>query len=113
MGFVLGDKAREFSLLTDEQRQASAIRSFTTFFGPEAAEPIRYLDHSYLNEAWSKGCYAAVPQPGFWTSVGHAIRQPVGRIHWAGTETSEVWNGYIDGAVRSGERVAEEILAVL
>jgi len=113
MGFVLGDKAREFSALTEEQRQASAMQSFSTFFGTQAAQPLRYLDHSYLNEDWSKGCYAAVPQPGFWTSVGHAIRQPVGRIHWAGTETSDVWNGYIDGAVRSGERVAQEILAVL
>lgn len=86
------------------------MQSFVTFFGPEAALPMRYLDHSYLNEEWSKGCYAAVPQPGFWTSVGHAIRQPVGCIHWAGTETSDIWNGYIDGAVRSGERVAKEIL---
>ena len=113
MGFVLGEKAREFSTLTDEQRQSSAMQSFVTFFGAEATQPLRYLDHSYLNEVWSKGCYAAVPQPGFWTSVGHAIRRPVGRIHWAGTETSDVWNGYIDGAVRSGERVAQELLAVL
>ena len=35
---------------------------------------------------------------------------PVGRIHWAGTETATYWHGYMDGAVRSGERVAREIL---
>ncbi len=110
MGFVLGQKAREFTNLSDTERRQSALQSFTTFFGPQAAQPQHYLDHSYLNEPWSKGCYAAVPQPGFWTSVGPALRQPVGRIHWAGTETSDVWNGYIDGAVRSGERVAREIL---
>jgi monoamine oxidase len=34
----------------------------------------------------------------------------VGRIHWAGTETAEVWNGFMDGAVRSGLRAAREIL---
>jgi monoamine oxidase len=34
----------------------------------------------------------------------------VGLIHWAGTETSTYWNGYMDGAVRSGERAAKEIL---
>ncbi|RYC68303.1 flavin monoamine oxidase family protein [Spirosoma sordidisoli] len=109
MGFVLGSKARDFSRLSDNERRASALQSFATFFGPEAARPRRYLDHSFLNEAWSKGCYAAVPQPGFWTSAGPALRQPVGRIHWAGTETSDVWNGYIEGAVRSGERVAREV----
>lgn len=110
MGFVLGEQAQDFARLSDDERRRSALRSFATFFGPEAAEPLRYLDHSFLNEAWSKGCYAAVPVPGFWTSVGQALRQPVGRIHWAGTETSDIWNGYIDGAVRSGERVAAEII---
>ena len=44
---------------------------------------------------------------------GKAIREPVGRIHWAGTETSTYWNGYMDGAVRSGERAAAEVLAEL
>ena len=34
----------------------------------------------------------------------------MGRIHWAGTETSTYWNGYMDGAVRSGERAAAEVL---
>jgi len=48
-----------------------------------------------------------------YTSVGHALRQPVGHIQWAGTETSDIWNGYIEGAVRSGERVACEILDTL
>ena len=41
---------------------------------------------------------------------GVALREPHGRIHWAGTETSTYWNGYMDGAVRSGERAAREIL---
>ncbi|WP_266362007.1 flavin monoamine oxidase family protein [Tellurirhabdus rosea] len=110
MGFVLGRQAREFGALPDVQRRESALNSFATFFGPEAAKPVRYLDHSFLNEEWSGGCYAGVFQPGIWTQYGDALRQPVGRIHWAGTETSDVWNGYIEGAIRSGERVAREVL---
>ena len=110
MGFVLGNQAKEFSGLSDEERKQSALHSFATFFGPEALKPVRYLDHSFLNEEWSRGCYAGVMGPGVWTTLGHVLREPVGRIHWAGTETSDVWNGYIDGAVRSGERVANEIL---
>jgi len=47
------------------------------------------------------------------TTVGKVIRQPHGRIHWAGTETSTKWMGYIDGAIRSGERAAEEVSARL
>jgi monoamine oxidase len=46
-----------------------------------------------------------------WTSFGDLLREPWGRVHWAGTETAAVWNGYMDGAVRSGEHAATEILA--
>lgn len=110
MGFVLGNQAKAFSLLTDAERQASALDSFARFFGEEARRPVRYLDHSFLNEEWSGGCYAGLMGPGVWTTLGHALREPVGRLHWAGTETADVWNGYIDGAVRSGERAAREVL---
>ncbi|GAB4015665.1 flavin monoamine oxidase family protein [Spirosoma koreense] len=111
MGFVLGNQAKEFSTLSDEDRQQSALQTFATFFGPEALEPIRYIDHSFMNEEWSRGCYAGLMGPGVWTTLGPALRAPVGRIHWAGTETSAVWNGYIEGAIRSGERVVQEILS--
>lgn len=110
MGFVLGNQAKEFAGLSEEDRKLSALHAFATFFGPAALKPIRYLDHSFMNEEWSRGCYAGVPGPGLWTTLGPALRQPIGRIHWAGTETSDVWNGYIDGAVRSGERVAREVI---
>ncbi|GAB3501620.1 FAD-dependent oxidoreductase [Spirosoma knui] len=113
MGFVLGNQAIEFSALSDESRKLSALHAFATFFGPEALKPVRYLDHSFINEEWSRGCYAGLMGPGVWTTLGKALREPVGRIHWAGTETSDIWNGYIDGAVRSGERVAIEVLEQL
>ena len=51
--------------------------------------------------------------PGRLERLRTALREPVGRIHWAGTETSEVWNGYMDGAVRSGERAAREVRSEL
>jgi monoamine oxidase len=38
------------------------------------------------------------------------VRVPVGRIHFAGTETSTYWTGYMDGAVRAGERAAREVV---
>ena len=110
MGFVLGNQASQFAGLSDEGRKRSALHAFATFFGSEALNPVRYLDHSFINEEWSRGCYAGVPGPGLWTTLGPALRRPVGGIHWAGTETSDIWNGYIDGAVRSGERVAKELL---
>jgi monoamine oxidase len=49
--------------------------------------------------------------PGTLTRYGRLLREPFGRVHWAGTETATVSHGAIDGAVRSGERAAAEILA--
>ena len=72
------------------------------FFGPRAAEPDEYVERDWAAEEWSRGCYGGRFGTGVW--------EPVGRIHWAGTETAEVWNGYMDGAVRSGERAAREVL---
>jgi monoamine oxidase len=51
--------------------------------------------------------------PGVWTQYGPALRAPIGRLHWAGTETATIWNGYMDGAIQSGERAANEVRAVL
>ena len=51
--------------------------------------------------------------PGSWTSVGRWLREPVGRIIWAGTETADEWTGFLDGAVRSGLRAAAEVADAL
>jgi monoamine oxidase len=48
--------------------------------------------------------------PGVLTQYGRLLREPVGRLHWAGTETAGTSHGAIDGAVRSGERAAAEVL---
>lgn len=49
--------------------------------------------------------------PGVLTNLGHTLRKPEGRIHWAGTETATDWPGFMEGAVRSGERAADEVLS--
>jgi monoamine oxidase len=76
----------------------------------EAAHPILYTDQCWAEEEWSGGCYTGFMAPHTMTSLGSVLRKPTGLIHWAGTETSDLWNGYIEGAIRSGERVAHEIL---
>lgn len=110
--FAAGPKARALAALTPEDRRAEALAVLTRRFGPRAAEPIDYLEQNWAEEEWSRGCSMAHFGTGVLTQFGHLLREPVGRIHWAGTETSAVSHGAIDGAVRSGERVAEELLAL-
>jgi monoamine oxidase len=80
------------------------------FFGSRAAAPLDYLEKDWSQEEWTRGCYGAFFPPNTWTNYGHALRAPVGRLHWAGAETATVWMGYMDGAIRSGQRAAAEVL---
>jgi len=113
LGFVGGDEARRFTRLSAQERRRTALASLARSFGPRALEPIDYLEADWASEPYSRGCPVAVAPPGVLTTYGAALREPVGRIHWAGTETSTYWNGYMDGAVRSGERAAREVLEAL
>ena len=110
-GFVGGDQSRAFHALSARRRKAAIVAQFTQFFGSGAAKPIDYIESYWAGERWSRGCPVGIAGPGVYTGYGPALREPVGRIHWAGTETSTYWNGYMDGAVRSGERATAEVLA--
>jgi monoamine oxidase len=109
-GFVGGDAARSFNRMAPAERRQAVINDFARYFGPEASSPRDYFESNWTKETWSRGCPVAVYPPGALLAYGHVLREPVGRIHWAGTETSNYWNGYLDGAVRSGERAAREVL---
>ena len=112
-GFVGGNQARAFAALSNSDRRAAVLNEFVTLFGSDAANARDYFETSWSEEQWSRGCPVAIPGPGTLTAYGEALRRPFGRIHWAGTETSNYWNGYMDGAVRSGERAAAEVLDAL
>ena len=79
--------------------------------GPGCAHPSDYVEADWADYAWTRGCPTGWTAPGVLSDYGPAIRKPAGRVHWAGTETATYWNGYMDGAVRSGERAAREVLA--
>jgi monoamine oxidase len=100
-GFVGGDEARSFMRRSKAARRAAVLANFTSYFGPQAASPRSYFETNWTREEWTRGCPVAIAGPGTLLAYGPALRKPVGRIHWAGTETSTYWNGYMDGAVRS------------
>ncbi len=110
VGFIIGAEAARWSEQPEVIRRGEVCRQLTHYFGKEAGTPIQYIEKDWCSDEWSQGCYVGLMPPGVMTRLGHVIREPVGRIHWAGTETATVWNGYIDGAIQSGERAAEEIL---
>lgn len=113
LAFLEGDHARRAGLLDPAERRRQVVGCLVRFFGPEAAEPVAFIERSWAEEEWTRGCYGCSMSTGAWTSFGEALRAPVGPIHWAGSETGTVWSGYMDGAVQSGERAAAEVVAAV
>ncbi len=111
LGFLEGDAARRLGAASEAERRQAVLGTFRRLFGPKVAEVSGYIEKDWSAEPYSRGCYAGVPTPGTWTSYGRALREPVGRIHWAGTETATRWMGYFDGAIQAGRRAAGEALA--
>jgi monoamine oxidase len=113
LAFLEGRAAREGAALDDGARREIVLGSLARAFGPEAKQPQHYVDKAWPNDQWSRGCYGGFMPPGGWLDHGEALRTPIGPIHWAGAETATVWNGYMDGAVSSGRRAANEVIEAL
>jgi monoamine oxidase len=110
LGFIAGAEAIRHARRSEAERRRIVLDGFTRLFGPQAAKPGIYLETAWAEEEWSRGGPVCSFAPGALAQYGKALRQPAGRVHWAGAETATVWCGYMEGAVRSGERAAEEVL---
>lgn len=113
LAFVGGATWQKYGTMTLADRRRHVLAGFAQMFGPKALKPIEYTEHNWPHETWTRGAPVAIMGKGTMTAFGPAIRRPFGRVHWAGTETSTYWTGYMDGAVRAGERAAIEVLEKL
>jgi len=108
-GFVTGAEAHRFATLSYDDQRAAAIHQAQLVF-PDLPEPLAFHVTDWVNEEYSRGCYAALFGPGDWLALGPHLTRPHGRVHWAGTETSPAFFGLMEGAIRSGHRAADEVL---
>ncbi|KMK73567.1 flavin-containing amine oxidase [Kocuria rhizophila] len=108
VAFVEGRHARAFNELSQNERAAAVLHDLAVFFGDRAMNPTEVLQRNWSEEPFTRGCYGGRFATGLWTTVGRDLARPCGRIAWAGSETAAVWNGYLDGAIRAGQRAARE-----
>ncbi len=111
IGFIQGDVLFEWMELSPDGRKESVSHDLVDLFGEDARNLADYVEVLWPQDQFTGGAYNAYLPPGGWTSYGSTIREPFGRISWAGTETAAEWFGYFDGAATAGERAAEEVLA--
>jgi len=109
--FTFGPVAERAQALDPAERKRAVLDALTARLGPRAKSPTEFIETAWWLEEWTRGCSMAHFPPGILTRYGPLLQQPFGRVHWAGTETATTSHGAIDGAVRSGERAAAEILA--
>ncbi|XP_077987730.1 amine oxidase [flavin-containing] A-like [Glandiceps talaboti] len=111
MSFLNGDWGRKLARESQETRKRVLCEMYAEMFETdEALHPVEYIDYNWMAEEYSGGCYVCALPPGVLTRFGQELRRPIGRIHFAGTETATVWAGYMDGAVQSAERAVQEVL---
>lgn len=111
--FVVGDRYKKWCEMRYEDRKNVVVSDLARYFGEKALRPVTYSEVDWPGEPWVGGGYAAFMPPGVWTSYGEALNKPVGRIHWAGTEVSDRWAGFFDGAIRTGEESSRAVASLL
>lgn len=114
VAFVYADRAAAWGRLDDGARRQAVLDDLARVVGPSAYDATDVTEQRWTEDPWARGGYEAFQRPGGWTSASElGWRAPSGLVHWAGTETAEEWNGYIDGAISSGERAAAEVALAL
>jgi monoamine oxidase len=113
VGFMEGDQSRALFGASRARRRSAALGSLARYFGEPARKPRAYIDKVWALDPYARGAYGSYNPPGVLTSLAARGGGPVGPLHFAGADTSAEWPGYMDGAIRSGERAAREVLAEL
>jgi monoamine oxidase len=108
--FSFGPPALTLGKMAPEERRRIWMNELAQRFGPKAASPVFVIEQDWSKERWTGGGMITHFAPGVLTNYGPLLRAPVGRIHWANTETATHFHGMIEGAIRSGERAAAEVL---
>jgi monoamine oxidase len=111
--FIEGPVALSLANASVAQRKALVLKDYVGYFGPKLANPVAYYEMNWPAEQWTAGAASFFTPPGVLgdPSFGEALRQPVGQIYWASTETAVRWTGYVDGGISSGQDNARAILA--
>jgi monoamine oxidase len=110
--FVVAGSARALTRMSAAERREVVVSACERFFGKRVRALRDYVECDWMDEEFTRGCYHACATTGAYTAYGPALREPIGRIHWAGSETGIHQMGSMGGAVDSGERVAREVLAL-
>jgi putrescine oxidase len=109
--FLAGENAESAGRMSDDDRRREVLEGMAKYVGPRALEPVDYIETDWSGQRWTRGAYGTSFGPGGLTRFGEDIRRPVGPIHWACTDIAGVGHIHMEGAIRSGQRAAQQVMA--
>ncbi|ELT92234.1 hypothetical protein CAPTEDRAFT_171408 [Capitella teleta] len=110
VSFIGGQQQVDYSKIEPSLRQKAVLHSLSQFFGEGVHEFLDYCEVNWNEEPFNGGGPVSVATPGVMKNMNVGLRLPVGRLHFAGSESATVWPGFMNGAVQSGCRAANEVL---
>lgn len=113
--FIAGNRNLEMQGKSEDEVKALVFEDFALMFGDRARNDCKeFVCKNWNLEPWTGGAFTAFTRPGGWTEYAdEGWREPIRNIFWAGTECSDRWPGYFDGAIRAGKSAALAVLSKL
>ena len=112
--FVNGKNGEKWGKLYPHERRRVVLEQLATIFNvpanSEVFRPLEVFDQIWKHEPYSKGALAPITALGHYTKYASVYGKAVGSIHFVGTEYSNDWKGYMEGALCSGEQGAKEVI---
>ena len=110
--FVVADVALLFE--TPDALHAAVTRSLVRFFGEEAeTRLVDMCSYQWRTNRWARGCPVAMYGTGQQAPFSPVLQGPLGAVHFASTDVSDVFTGYMEGALRRGRATATRVARLL
>lgn len=107
--YLSGGIAKKVTALSEQER-GRFVRERMEHVHPGLTDEFEgSSSYSWIDDPWARGASAEFA-PGQMSRFYQTLRAPVGRIHFAGEYTSP-WSGWMNGALESGHRVADAVVA--
>ncbi|SER62231.1 flavin monoamine oxidase family protein [Corynebacterium cystitidis] len=109
VGFISDIYAEEMWALPTEERKQRILQAMAIYLGPKTLEPIAFYLSDMAAEEWTRGAYATSYDLGGLSRWGHLQNEPTGPIYYSCSDIAGHGYQHVDGAVRMGEIVANQI----
>lgn len=109
ISYSIGDKADVLARQTNEYRKRMIVDALRPAFGDLSGKILRQVNYYWGNDQHTMGAYALYGK-GQVFGIQPVLLKPHGRVFFAGEHLAD-WQGFMEGAVVTGEEAAKAVLA--